>query len=73
MQRHGHVPLPPYITHTDTADDERRYQTVFARHPGAVAAPTSTPCRAAFRRGVLAATFIRTSDPALWEFPGRLD
>lgn len=41
MQAHGHVPLPPYITHTDTADDERRYQTVFARHPGAVAAPTA--------------------------------
>ena len=41
MERHGHVPLPPYITHTDSADDERRYQTVFARNPGAVAAPTA--------------------------------
>lgn len=41
MQRHGHVPLPPYITHADSAEDERRYQTVFARHPGAVAAPTA--------------------------------
>jgi S-adenosylmethionine:tRNA ribosyltransferase-isomerase len=41
MQRHGHVPLPPYITHTDSADDERRYQTVFAKNPGAVAAPTA--------------------------------
>ena len=41
MQRHGHVPLPPYMTHADTAEDERRYQTVFARHPGAVAAPTA--------------------------------
>lgn len=41
MQRHGHVPLPPYIEHTDTAEDERRYQTVFARNPGAVAAPTA--------------------------------
>ncbi|HRK38150.1 MAG TPA: tRNA preQ1(34) S-adenosylmethionine ribosyltransferase-isomerase QueA [Burkholderiaceae bacterium] len=41
MQRHGHVPLPPYITHTDTAEDEQRYQTVFARYPGAVAAPTA--------------------------------
>jgi len=37
----GHVPLPPYITHGDTSDDERRYQTVFARQPGAVAAPTA--------------------------------
>jgi len=41
MERHGHVPLPPYITHADTADDARRYQTVFARVPGAVAAPTA--------------------------------
>jgi S-adenosylmethionine:tRNA ribosyltransferase-isomerase len=41
MERHGHVPLPPYITHGDTADDAQRYQTVFAKHPGAVAAPTA--------------------------------
>jgi S-adenosylmethionine:tRNA ribosyltransferase-isomerase len=41
LERHGHVPLPPYITHTDTADDAARYQTVFAAHPGAVAAPTA--------------------------------
>ncbi len=41
MAQHGHVPLPPYITHTDSEDDEQRYQTVFARHPGAVAAPTA--------------------------------
>ena len=41
MAQHGHVPLPPYITHTDSADDEQRYQTVFAKHPGAVAAPTA--------------------------------
>ena len=41
LARHGHVPLPPYITHADEADDERRYQTVFARAPGAVAAPTA--------------------------------
>ena len=41
MERHGHVPLPPYIEHGDTAQDVQRYQTVFARHPGAVAAPTA--------------------------------
>ena len=41
LERYGHVPLPPYITHTDEADDERRYQTVFAKQPGAVAAPTA--------------------------------
>jgi len=41
MERHGHVPLPPYITHTDSAEDAARYQTVFAKNPGAVAAPTA--------------------------------
>ena len=41
LERHGHVPLPPYITHIDTAEDERRYQTIFAANPGAVAAPTA--------------------------------
>jgi S-adenosylmethionine:tRNA ribosyltransferase-isomerase len=41
LETHGHVPLPPYIAHADDADDERRYQTVFARRPGAVAAPTA--------------------------------
>lgn len=41
LERHGHVPLPPYITHADSVEDERRYQTVFAKHPGAVAAPTA--------------------------------
>ena len=41
MRAHGHVPLPPYIHHADDADDARRYQTVFARVPGSVAAPTA--------------------------------
>ena len=41
MARHGHVPLPPYITHPDSAEDAARYQTVFAKNPGAVAAPTA--------------------------------
>ncbi len=41
MEQFGHVPLPPYITHEDEADDAQRYQTVFAKHPGAVAAPTA--------------------------------
>jgi S-adenosylmethionine:tRNA ribosyltransferase-isomerase len=56
MGRHGHVPLPPYITHDDTADDERRYQTVFAQRPGAVAAPTAA---LHFDEGVLAALDAR--------------
>ena len=41
LEAHGHLPLPPYITHAAQLDDESRYQTVFARHPGAVAAPTA--------------------------------
>lgn len=41
MQKHGHVPLPPYIERDDNSDDQNRYQTVFARAPGAVAAPTA--------------------------------
>ncbi|EXI73904.1 MAG TPA: tRNA preQ1(34) S-adenosylmethionine ribosyltransferase-isomerase QueA [Candidatus Accumulibacter phosphatis] len=40
VERHGRLPLPPYITHAAAAD-EARYQTVFARSPGAVAAPTA--------------------------------
>ena len=42
LERHGHVPLPPYITHADTAADLERYQSVFARRLGAVAAPTAS-------------------------------
>lgn len=38
---HGHMPLPPYIDRPDTDEDKARYQTVFARHEGAVAAPTA--------------------------------
>lgn len=41
LERHGSLPLPPYITHTPDAVDETRYQTVYAREPGAVAAPTA--------------------------------
>ena len=41
LERHGHIPLPPYITRPDTQADRERYQTVFARQPGAVAAPTA--------------------------------
>ena len=41
MATQGHVPLPPYITREDDAADDTRYQTLFARHEGAVAAPTA--------------------------------
>jgi S-adenosylmethionine:tRNA ribosyltransferase-isomerase len=42
LEAHGHVPLPPYITHADVDEDVERYQTVFAARPGAVAAPTAS-------------------------------
>ncbi len=41
LERIGQLPLPPYIAHPAGADDEGRYQTVYAREPGAVAAPTA--------------------------------
>ncbi|MDX1605639.1 MAG: tRNA preQ1(34) S-adenosylmethionine ribosyltransferase-isomerase QueA [Candidatus Competibacterales bacterium] len=41
LDRHGHVPLPPYIDRPDQPADGARYQTVYARCPGAVAAPTA--------------------------------
>lgn len=41
LDEHGEVPLPPYITHAPDAVDAARYQTVYARNPGAVAAPTA--------------------------------
>ncbi|NJN47747.1 MAG: tRNA preQ1(34) S-adenosylmethionine ribosyltransferase-isomerase QueA [Candidatus Competibacteraceae bacterium] len=41
LAQYGHVPLPPYIERPDESQDVERYQTVYARHPGAVAAPTA--------------------------------
>jgi len=41
LERLGHVPLPPYIERADETADRERYQTVFAKRPGAIAAPTA--------------------------------
>jgi S-adenosylmethionine:tRNA ribosyltransferase-isomerase len=41
FERLGHVPLPPYIERADESSDRERYQTVFAKRPGAIAAPTA--------------------------------
>ncbi len=41
IERLGHMPLPPYIDRADEASDRERYQTVFAKRPGAIAAPTA--------------------------------
>jgi len=56
LERHGHVPLPPYIERGDEGDDIERYQTVFAERPGAVAAPTAA---LHFDAGLLAALAAR--------------
>ncbi len=42
LQNHGHVPLPPYIKREDSQEDEKNYQSLFAKHQGAVAAPTAS-------------------------------
>lgn len=42
LERYGHMPLPPYIERSDEVTDRERYQTVFAQHKGAVAAPTAS-------------------------------
>lgn len=41
IERNGHTPLPPYISRADAAEDAERYQTVYARERGSVAAPTA--------------------------------
>jgi S-adenosylmethionine:tRNA ribosyltransferase-isomerase len=41
IEKYGHVPLPPYITRPDQVSDEERYQTVYAKESGSVAAPTA--------------------------------
>lgn len=41
LERLGHIPLPPYIDRDDDVADRERYQTIFAKQPGAIAAPTA--------------------------------
>jgi len=41
MEKHGHMPLPPYISRDDNEDDQTRYQTVYSKEEGSVAAPTA--------------------------------
>jgi S-adenosylmethionine:tRNA ribosyltransferase-isomerase len=70
VERHGHVPLPPYIRRPDRPSDRERYQTVFAREDGSVAAPTAglhfTPALLAR----LAARGIATASVVLHVGPG---
>ncbi|MGP1575920.1 MAG: tRNA preQ1(34) S-adenosylmethionine ribosyltransferase-isomerase QueA [Treponema sp.] len=41
LEKYGHIPLPPYIKRGDTCEDAARYQTIYAKNPGSVAAPTA--------------------------------
>ncbi|MDR6679230.1 tRNA preQ1(34) S-adenosylmethionine ribosyltransferase-isomerase QueA [Pseudomonas oryzihabitans] len=63
LERVGHMPLPPYIDRPDEAEDRERYQTVYARNAGAVAAPTAglhfdEPLLAAIRAKGVASAFV---------------
>jgi S-adenosylmethionine:tRNA ribosyltransferase-isomerase len=70
LERHGHAPLPPYIRRPDRPEDRERYQTVFARERGSVAAPTAglhfTPALLA----ALAARGIERAEVVLHVGPG---
>ncbi len=69
----GHVPLPPYIRRPDTPEDRERYQTVFARVPGAIAAPTAglhfttALLRAAEARGIGIARIVLHVGPGTFK------
>lgn len=63
LERHGHMPLPPYIERDDELADRERYQTVYARRDGAVAAPTAglhfdEPLMAAMRERGIETAFV---------------
>lgn len=61
LQKYGHTPLPPYITRIDDSMDEKRYQSIFAKQDGAVAAPTAS---LHFDEGVIAALKAKNIDLA---------
>ena len=65
LEQLGQLPLPPYIEHTPTADDEARYQTVYANAPGAVAAPTAGLHFDAAMLDALRAQGVRTAQVTL--------
>ncbi len=65
IERHGHVPLPPYIARADRADDAERYQTVYAKENGSVAAPTAGLHFTPQLLAALAAKGVRRADVLL--------
>ena len=65
IERHGHVPLPPYIARGDVADDADRYQTVYADQRGSVAAPTAGLHFTPEVLAAVAAAGVKTADVLL--------
>jgi S-adenosylmethionine:tRNA ribosyltransferase-isomerase len=65
IERHGHVPLPPYIARDDTPGDADRYQTVYAEQRGSVAAPTAGLHFTPDLLAALAAKGVRRADVVL--------
>lgn len=65
IERYGHVPLPPYIRRGDSVADADRYQTVYAREPGSVAAPTAGLHVTDDLLGALARKGVRRADVVL--------
>ena len=65
IERHGHVPLPPYIVRPDGAGDAEHYQTVYAAEPGSVAAPTAGLHFTPELLAVLAARGVRRAEIVL--------
>jgi S-adenosylmethionine:tRNA ribosyltransferase-isomerase len=65
IDRHGHVPLPPYIDRADEPEDAERYQTVYAREGGSVAAPTAGLHFTNELLGQLSARGVRRADLVL--------
>jgi S-adenosylmethionine:tRNA ribosyltransferase-isomerase len=70
MKAHGHVPLPPYISRADEPADRERYQTVFARRDGAIAAPTAGLHFTEARLAELAAAGVTVAPVTLHVGPG---
>jgi S-adenosylmethionine:tRNA ribosyltransferase-isomerase len=70
IERHGHVPLPPYIRREDTAADRERYQTIFAREAGSVAAPTAGLHFTQTLLGALSARGVAIAEVVLHVGPG---
>jgi S-adenosylmethionine:tRNA ribosyltransferase-isomerase len=70
IERHGHVPLPPYVERADTPADRERYQSVYAREAGSVAAPTAGLHFTPELLGRLAARGIERAEIVLHVGPG---